>query len=210
MASIMGTIYPGFTGFPMTAGTNYANTCTITFAAAKSYPFTVDMVDMAAEPDLTLATLTESASVFNKPALSATDLTGNHQGLTVDFTLNINNMSAMTDPYLSASVTFLVNLGLPAGTILKLPDNTSLCTSDGTTCSFPVTLVAGDNAIALKAVLPGTTIAFDVPAALYDSLATPDRLLQSASFTGVSVYDNIATLTGSVSMQGRAPAPGFP
>jgi hypothetical protein len=152
----------------------------------------------------------ETTYVFNQPVITTTGLTGNHQGLSVPFTLNINNMSAMTDPYLSAPVTFLVNLGLPEGTILKDEDDNSLCTSDGTTCSFPVTLVEGDNAIALKAVLPGTTIDFDVPAALYDSLATPDRLLQSASFTGVSVYDNIATLTGSVSMQGRSTRAGVP
>jgi hypothetical protein len=77
-------------------------------------------------------------------------------------------------------------------------------------CAFPVTLAAGANAIPLTAVFTGTQTVTTVPVALYDSLAAPDRLLASASFGPVAVFDNVPAVLGTVSMQGRTTRAGVP
>ena len=202
--NLVGRVGYGTGGFPMPAPWHSTTACTVNFATAGSYGFDVAMVDGAStDPvDFPLAALSSTAVVYNKPALTQTGLTGNHQGLSVPLTLNINNMSNMSP------VTFLVNLGLPSGTVLTYPGGSVTCTSSG--CVFPVTLAAGSNAISLTAAFPATVIGLNVPVALYDSTADPDRLLQSASFSPVNVYANISSVIGTVSMQGRTARRGAP
>lgn len=186
-------------GFPEGTGTNRFR---VEFDTAKNYEFEFSLVDLDTNPDFTLVTFTGTAVVYNKPEITETGLTGDHQGLTVPFTLNINNMSDMSP------VTFLVDLDLPEDTVLTYPGGSVTCGATG--CQFPVTLAAGANAIPLSAVFPSTVIDLDVPVALYDSLAEPERLLQSTTFKGVSVYNNVAAVLGTVSMQGRTARTGVP
>jgi hypothetical protein len=197
-------------GFPMSAPYTATSLFRLTSATAGAYPFVITLIDLdsVAPANFVLSTLTETTYVFNKPVLTTTGLTGDHQGLSVPFTLNINNMSTMVDPYLSPAVTFLVDLDLPDGTVLTTPGGDVTCTVDG--CAFPVTLAAGANAIPLTAVFTGTQTVTTVPVALYDNLADPDRLLASASFGPVAVFDNIPAVLGTVSMQGRTTRAGVP
>lgn len=196
-------------GMPMPAGYSGTSLFRLTAAVAGEYPTEITLIDFDSMPaNFVLSTLTETTYVFNKPVITTTGLTGDHQGLTVDFTLNINNMSAMVDPYMSTAVTFLVDLDLPEGTELTTPGG--LVTCDATGCQFPVTLAAGANAISLTAAFTGTMTVTSVPVTLFDDLADPERELATASFGPVAVFDNVPAVLGTVSMQGRTTRAGVP
>jgi len=189
--------------FPMPAGQSWNTPCTVKFNTAKSYEFTVSMVDTVPESDFTLVSYTNTAVVYTKPTITAPTLPGNHQGLMQTFTVNVDNMSHMVDPISGNDITFLLHFdGLPVNATVKIGDDSPVtCTSAG--CDVPVTLVAGNNELSVEVVFPANFINGTVSISLYDSLAVPYRLLQSATFTGVNVYANIASVTGTVSMQGR-------
>jgi hypothetical protein len=196
-------------GMPMPAGYSGTSQFRLTAAVAGEYPTEITLVDFDSVPaNFVLSTLTETTIVFNKPVITTTGLTGNHQGLSVPFTLNIDNMSTMVDPYLPTAVTFLVDLDLPDGTVLTTPDGSVTC--DATGCQFPVTLAAGTNAISLTAAFTGTMTVTSVPVTLFDDLADPDRELATASFGPVAVFDNVPAVLGTVSMQGRTTRAGVP
>jgi len=186
----------------------------IIFANAGVYPVHIELWEMDGAVGGTLATGFDMDKVnllaeksydmvaYNTPVITQSGLTGNHQGLTQSFTLNFNNLSAMTDPYTGAPITFVVTLNLPSGTVLTLPGGGTV-TCDVNGCTFPVTLIPGANAIALTATFPAP-FSGSVTVSLYDSFANPDRLLKAETFSPVVVYANIASVTGTISMEGRS------
>ncbi|MEN6528417.1 MAG: cohesin domain-containing protein, partial [Anaerolineaceae bacterium] len=200
MTAIMKTIYPTFTGFPMTAGTDYVNTCTITFATAKSYPFTVSMVDQAVSPANLLATMTKTAIVYTKPVISSTTLAGPYQtNNDQDFSLSITNPSSIPGP-------FDLHFNFPAGTVLVYGGNTYPCDSTG--CTVPVLLPAASNDLTFTVTLVAP-FSGSVTVDLNDSDWIPaDRLLATLTQTVVSLPN--FTVTGTVSMQGRSTRAGVP
>lgn len=188
-------------GFPM--GTSYdVNTLfRITFAAAKSYPFELTLNDVDAG-NYELVKFTNTAVVYNKPLLTSTTLAGPYQAsIAKDFTLNVDNLSAMT------GVTFAAHFSFPKDTLVKYGGNDYTC-GETTGCLIPVTLAAGANPLTFNVTFPGA-YSGDITATLYDTALDPDRALASLT-QSVTVYANFGTITGTVSMQGRTFRGGVP
>ncbi|MHB1120141.1 MAG: hypothetical protein ACYC11_08785 [Bellilinea sp.] len=190
----------GGTGLSLdTTGASY--TCTVTFATAKSYPITVNLVDSAPTPDFTLAALSNTAVVYTKPTIASSDMDGPYLvGIPQDFTLTITNGSSIP------ATTFELVFNFPEGTIVRYGAVDYPCT--GGVCTIPVTLTAGVNTPTFSVTFNGA-VSGDYSAALFDSGLDPDRQLAAYTQTGLIAYSNFS-VTGSFSMQGRVTRAGIP
>jgi len=182
------------TGFTMPEPYDVTTTFRITFNTAKSYPFTLTLNDLDAG-GYTLATLESTAVVYTKPTISSATPAGPfQQGLAQNFTLTVTDPSGIPEP-------FELHFNLPAGTVLVYNSISYNC--DATGCTVPVTLDAATNDLVFNVTFPAAFTG-DITVDLYDSDWTPaDRLLATYTQTGVVVYGNVASVTGTVSMQGR-------
>ncbi len=198
------TYYGPATGFPIGQGYTATSLFELTAAVAGNYPFTITLEDLDTDPDTVLATYTNTGVVYPKPVISSTELAGPfQQGQEATVTINVDNVGLMNTPN-----SFILHLDLPEGTVVVYGGVTYTCTATG--CDIPVTLAAGSNAIDLD-------ITFNAPynapitVTLVDTIAEPDRTL--ATFTtpsNVVVYGNVASVTGTISMQGRLTTAGVP
>ncbi len=182
------------TGFTMPEPYDVTTTFRITFNTAKSYPFTLTLNDLDAG-GYALATLESTAVVYTKPTISSATLDGPfQQGLAQNFTLTVTDPSGIPEP-------FELHFNLPAGTVLVYNSVSYTCDASG--CTVPVTLDAATNDLVFNVTFPAAFTG-DITVGLYDSDWTPaDRLLATYTQTGVEVYGNIASVTGTVSMQSR-------
>lgn len=169
-------------------------TFTATFSTISTDPLRFDLYDTAVDPDFELAAVSSIATVYTKPTIATDGLTGNHLGLDVPFTVTIGNLSDMSP------VTFMLDLGFPAGTVVSYGGTDYLCGTSG--CQIPVTLTVPTTELDFTATFPGAYDG-DVVVTLYDSLADPDRPLATETVTSVVVVPNAGTITGTITMQGR-------
>ncbi|MHB8856802.1 MAG: hypothetical protein ACYC6K_09315 [Bellilinea sp.] len=191
----------GGTGLSLTPTTT-EYTCTATFAAAKSYPISVMMVDSAATPAYTsLVTVSGTSVVYTKPTISSANLAGPYLvGIAKDFTLTVQDPSGIPEP-------FELNLGLPAGTTLVYNSTAYPCTVSG--CPVPVTLTAALNNFTFTVTF-ASAYNSSVTANLFDSDWTPSaRQLATYTQSGVVAHAN-GSITGTFSMQGRINRAGIP
>ncbi len=190
----------GGTGLSVAVGaTNY--TCTATFATAGTYPISVVMMDSAATPEYTLATLSGSPLVYTKPTVTSLDMAGPYQvSIPNTFTVTVTDPSGIPEP-------FELNFGLPETTTLVYNSTTYPCT--GGTCVVPVALTAASNDFTFTVTFNSAFSSTSYVVKLYDSDWTPDRELATYTQTGVIAYAN-GSVTGTFSMQGRINRAGIP
>ena len=163
---------------------------TISSAGAKTISF--DVYDASS----LLFSTVETATVYTKPVINSTNITGPYQvGFEKGFTLTVDNVDNMASP-----VAFQLHFDFPEGTVLKLGTFTTTCTSTG--CDVPVALNQGNNTLNFLVTFDEPVTNGTINVTLNDT-GTPRAGLATKAFAGLNVYGNIASVTGTVSMQGR-------
>lgn len=172
---------------------NIPLTLTATASTSGQKTMAFDVYSGPTPTGLLLFSTVETATVYTKPTISSTDIVGPYQ-INVAKTIHIT----VSTPDVIAS-SYILNLSLPAGTVVTYGSNSYTCDEDG--CVIPVTLSAGDNVLefSVKFVAAGSS---DVTATLKDNANETGRMLATQSWTGLTFFGNF-TVTGTVSMQGR-------
>jgi len=193
-------------GVPLPAGASVDRDITIKFNEAGIYTLKGELYQMdgtiVTDGDYSghaISKLTEasfSVTVYDKPVIT-TDLVGPyHAGEAANVTINVNDVDAIFTPDKTE-----LHLDLPEGTIVVYNGSTYTCTATG--CVIPVTLAEGNNALAVTITFPG---AFEgkLTIGLFDEVVIPGKQLATFETPAVvSVYGNVASFTGTVSMQGQ-------
>jgi len=188
--------------FTVTNPYNESITCTTTFATAGTYETLAEMVHVVGGVERVVATREATTVVYPKPVITSTELAGPFQeGLEATVTINVDNVGAMNIPN-----DFILHLDLPAGTVVVYGAQTVTCDASG--CDIAVTLDAGVNAIDLDITFNDPYVG-TIGVTLVDPAVDPDRTLATFTTpTDVVVYANVASVTGTVSMQGRTTRAG--
>lgn len=193
-------------GVPLPAGASVDRDIKIKFNEAGIYTLKGELYqmdgDIVTDGDYSghaISKLTEasfSVTVYNKPVIT-TDLVGPyHAGEAANVIINVNNVDAVFTPDKTE-----LHLDLPEGTIVVYDSVEYVCTATG--CVIPVTLAEPDNALAVKITFPGA-FEDEITIGLFDKSVIPGKQLAEFETPAVvSVYGNVATFTGTVSMQGQ-------
>ncbi len=207
-------------GFPM--GTEYdVNTLfRITFATAKSYPFTLTLNDLDAG-DYALATLASTANVYDPPILSSTDIAGPYLGAVQrEFQVTLDNPDTGIETNVKAKFTLYgaqlsditsIQYETADGSWEPLPlsaDGDNLVGYFGPSTGFLMTAPYNATSQFRVTFADGITKSYNYDIELFDTSTMPDRSL--TKLTGrFDVYANYS-LTGTFSMQGRVFRGGVP
>lgn len=204
-------------GFAMNnAPYDVTTTFNIEFNTAKDYDFELELVDLTTSPETALATLTDTAKVYDAPELTPNIPTEFMSGEEVEFSVNLANPGTGIETNVYAEIV-LEGLADDAISSLKYFE-----VADGQWHDLPYTMDAGKIIIhfgpaegfAMSApyaqdarfkVIFDTNvniIDFSYSGALYDADFDPDRVLAILPAGTSTVYANF-DLTGTISMQGR-------
>ena len=172
----------------------------LTAAKADTYPMTFTLVDLDSDPDRPLQSAIGTATVHNKPVITAPLLSGPfNAGVPATVTVNVNNVDLMFTPN-----AFNLYFTFPEGTVYEYNGVSYTCTFDEdlgyVVCPpIPVTLVAGANALPITVTFPGSYNAL-IGVGLWDPMA--DLLAEYTTPANVVVNSGF-TVTGNFSMQGN-------
>ena len=181
----------------------------LTAAKAGSYPMTFTLVDLDSNPDRNLQSAIGTATVHNKPVITASLLSGPFiAGVPANVVVNVDNVSVMFTP----TNTFELYFTFPEGTVYVYDDVSYICTLDEgvVVCpSIPVTLVAGANALPIAITFPGTYNA-PIGVELWDPDVTRITALATYTTPANVVVNGDFTVTGNFSIQGNLSRAGVP
>ena len=179
--------------------------CSITYATPGTYEVSGYMVEAIPTPERIVSdSYSATTQVYIQPVITSTDLDGPFQaGLAQGVTLTITNPSPIPEP-------FDLVFTLPDGTTILYNGVTYTCSSTGCP-AIPLVAGAVPGDIGFTITFPvgfvgGTA---DISVSLYDrdTVGAPSPLA-TLNVPAVVVYANVASVTGTVSMQGRTTRAG--
>jgi hypothetical protein len=202
------------TGFAMTAPYDVTTTFNIEFNTAGDYVFELTLVDLAT--DTVLATLTDTAEVYDAPTMTPDTPATFMSDEQVEFSVNLSNPATgiETNVYAEIVLTGLIPADIQSLQYFEVTDDQwhdlpydydsvsgEMTIHYGPAVGFP--MPASYNVDALFRVIfnNNVNLGFAYTGTLYDYDFDPDRGLATMSGSS-TVYANF-DVTGTVSMQGR-------
>lgn len=203
-------------GFAMTAPYDVTTTFNIEFNTAGDYDFELTLVDLSADPDFVLATLTDTAEVYDAPTMTPDIPATFMSDEQVEFSVNLSNPATgiETNVYAEIVLTGLIPADIQSLQYFEVADGQwhdlvynydsvsgEITIHYGPAAGFPMTAPYDVDALFRVIFNNNVNLGFAYTGTLYDYDFDPDRGLATMSGSS-TVYANF-DVTGTVSMQGR-------